>query len=578
MDLTIKMKMRSLRDGQAIEFVSKPLVLLPDATGRVVFQANPVGKTPPGPPANLLKSDENQSQSPVSTTWYGNATPVDSKLSVEVIDNKHSARLLMNREYRFQTPAPKEILEMSPLVYETKARKLVAKMSARPEFEGTSPATVRLRIPVRSNAIPDSPVVGVGGNLLGQLAFDKNSSLQIVASPVRLDPLRNGSSGRIYFDLDRYDRAFVYQNRWIVDSERDLFPLLLVRPEISMVTAPVVRNGEPIRIKFEPVNEPEGCIIILECVETKTDSDSPAIYRFVQKFATSREERFAVAQDEATGTFKILNAQQDWTYEMPTTGLVGKVSLKASLLDRFGKVLANDTAQVLLDDQLFEQAELIDVPEFVKVGSKLKVRLQMRPPASGVKQVLAVLGPVKDRKIPENASQVLLIKEDAVSAGATPIIKSSLETWSAFLEIPVKPELVGRSMITVILTTGAGLTQEVTGEVEIKKADFVDSGMIQGSVFQGSLSQAELPVVLRKMDAKRTEVARTKTDKQGQFQMSEIAPGKYGIFTAKALDQTSAQAEVVVKPGESTVVRLRLGRVHLPSNGAAPKAEAEPVK
>jgi hypothetical protein len=88
--------------------------------------------------------------------------------------------------------------------------------------------------------------------------------------------------------------------------------------------------------------------------------------------------------------------------------------------------------------------------------------------------------------------------------------------------------------------------------------------------------QSELPVVLRKMDAKRTEIARTKTDKQGQFQMPAIAPGTYGIFTAKSLDQTSAQAEVIVKSGQITSVSLSLGRVNLPSNGPAPKAEQVP--
>ena len=147
------------------------------------------------------------------------------------------------------------------------------------------------------------------------------------------------------------------------------------------------------------------------------------------------------------------------------------------------------------------------------------------------------------------------------------------------MDIPVKPELVGQSPLTIILETGAGLTDEVAGNIRIVAAEFIDTGMVKGSVMQASLMQSELPVVLRKMDAKRTEIARTKTDKQGQFQMPAIAPGTYGIFTAKSLDQTSAQAEVIVKSGQITSVSLSLGRVNLPSNGPVPKAEqAPPVK
>ena len=418
---------------------------------------------------------------------------------------------------------------------------------------------------------PDSPVVGVGGDLFGQLGFQDQKRLEIIASPVRIDPFKNGLNGRILFDIDHYERAFVYQNRWVVDEDRSLFPIPVVQQEIKILADKVVRNGSVLRIKFEPVNDPESSTILLERAEISKLTGDNLNYREVHRFETSRQERFAISTDEKAGSIKVVNGFQDWTYEMPTTGLIGRNSFRAKLLDRTGKMIASHTIEILVDDQAVEQAHLIDIPEFVKIGTKFKIRMQIQSPPAGLKQVIAILGSVKDRKVPENAIQVRLVRE-ASDKSTT----SRLETWSGSMELPVKPDLVGQSPLTIILETGAGLTSEVVGEIKIVPAEFVDTGIVKGSVMQASLMQPELPIVLRKMDAKRTEIARTKTDRQGQFQMTAIPPGTYGIFTAKSLDQTSAQAEVVVKSGQTTSVSLALGRVNLPSNGPAPKAEVAP--
>ncbi|MFM7594466.1 MAG: hypothetical protein ACKO85_21950, partial [Isosphaeraceae bacterium] len=83
---------------------------------------------------------------------------------------------------------------------------------------------------------------------------------------------------------------------------------------------------------------------------------------------------------------------------------------------------------------------------------------------------------------------------------------------------------------------------------------------------------------LRKMDKNRTEVGRTRTDAQGRFKLNTILPGNYGIFTARSIDQTSAQADVNVEPGSNTELKLVLGRVNLPSNGPPPQEKTEPAE
>jgi hypothetical protein len=500
--------------------------------------------------------------------------PVQNEIQFVVTDNRNNqAAPLLQRTFVIRTASPTDIVQMKSPAYDPSKRELKSMFFSRPEFIGTPPARIGLRIPLRSTSDPDSPVIGAGGNLTGLLEFVPDKNLEIVASPVRIDPLQNGAPGRLFFDIDRYERAFVYQNRWLLDYDRELAPMPVLQPEIRIGTEKIWRNGIPIPIRFQPINEPEGAFIVLEAATLADSSGDRLKYREVRRFPTSRHERFAIRFDEKIGSILISNGIQDWAIDMPTTGLIGRISLRARLLHQNGQVLATDTKEILLDDQAVRQANLVDLPEFIKVGNRLRVRLQLVAPASGLNQALAVLGPVKDRKIPETASQVRLSRDKPAPADKDQASSALFETWSGDLLIPAKPELVGNTMITVILETGAGLTEEVTGDLKIVAADFIESGNIQGSVLQGTFPQADLPVVLRKMDAKRTEVARVKTDRQGKFQIPAIAPGRYGIFTAKSLDQTSGQAEVMVKSGQTTIVPLRLGRVNLPSNGPAPKAE-----
>lgn len=579
-NITLKMRLKNLKDSESIEYLSKPLVIQPESSARAFLQLI----QPPKPNLTPVpKPLQPELQSPAGKSvseWYGDATPVDRDLLIEIFDQRHPENSpILHQTYRMQTATPTDLIEMRPLVYEPKSRRLTSELISRPEYSGTIPARIQMRIPVFSLMEPDSPVVGVGGDLFGQLVFHDQKRLEIIASPVRIDPFKNGLNGRILFDIDRYERAFVYQNRWVVDEERSLFPVPVLLPEVKMLADKVVRNGSLLRIKFEPVNDPESSTILLERAEISKITGDNLNYREVHRFETSRQERFAVSTDEKSGSIKLINGFQDWTYEMPTTGLIGRNSFRAKLLDKTGKMIASHTTEILVDDQAVEQAHLIDIPEFVKIGTKFKVRMQIQAPPAGLKQVIAILGLVKDRKVPENAIQVRLAREASQSPVSDKSATSRLETWSGSMELPVKPDLVGQSPLTIILETGAGLTNEVVGNIKIVPAEFVDTGIVKGSVMQASLMQPELPIVLRKMDAKRTEIARTKTDKQGQFQMPAIAPGTYGIFTAKSLDQTSAQAEVIVKSGQITSVSLSLGRVNLPSNGPAPKAEqVSPVK
>ena len=58
-----------------------------------------------------------------------------------------------------------------------------------------------------------------------------------------------------------------------------------------------------------------------------------------------------------------------------------------------------------LGEKLFKLNKLIE--------TKFKIRMQIQTPPAGLKQVIAILGSVKDRKVPENAIQVRLVRESS---------------------------------------------------------------------------------------------------------------------------------------------------------------------
>lgn len=136
----------------------------------------------------------------------------------------------------------------------------------------------------------------------------------------------------------------------------------------------------------------------------------------------------------------------------------------------------------------------------------------------------------------------------------------------------------GETLITVVAKTKAGESVSIQRSVRVVSPDYSEPGSITGTVLLGDRQQPDLPVVLRKMDKNRTEVGRTTTDAQGRFKLNAIASGNYGIFTARSIDQTAAQADVKVEPGSNTDIKLVLGRVNLPSNGPPPQEKTEPAE
>ncbi|MEI7921003.1 MAG: hypothetical protein WCJ40_03765 [Planctomycetota bacterium] len=565
---------------KSLELISKPLDIASQSNSIVQLQPlvaslptntnKPTITTPANPSSGTSQVSESK--------WPGSLIPVDPIFQIEIQDRSNPlSPVILKKELSFDIASPTDLVSLDSPYYEPTLKRLSVSMQPSSLYMGDKSSKIELRLPNVSTNSQGSPLMSIGGNLTGFLEYKPDQVFNIIASPVRVNPNMNGTLGRFFINIDNYERAFIFQNRWISDAGDPLRSTLVFKPELKLVVNDVVNNSQPVRIKLEPINAPDNSSLLLEFGIAR-GIDSSLKMSKVMSWPTSRRERFALGVDEKSGELLLSVDFGDWVYDMPTTGLVGKVTLRGSLLDMSGKIVASDTRHVLLDDQKSLASQIIGLPNQALLGSSIQVGFSTQAAPGGLKSVIAFLGPLKDNVIPQNAitSQLSLVVSPIAGSDDSSTPNSQSQKWEGQLEIPNKPELLGKSVIHVKTESNSGVIQFSDHPILIVPSDFVEPGQVSGTVLLGDISQPDLPVVLRKMDAKRTEIGRVKSDGQGHFEFKMIPPGTYGIFTAKSINRTSAQAEVIVKPGLQTNISLSLGRVGLPSNGPAPKDEPLP--
>lgn len=521
--------------------------------------------------------DKKQSQ------WPGSAIPVNPQYLIQIFDvDKPASEPVLIQDGKLTIQSPLTYIRMGNTVFTPSSQRLSIELNPVVNTDDSLPAVIQLKLPVINSDNPDFPLESTGGKLEGSLNFTSSKGLNILAEPIKIRSDRNGSNARFHLNVDDYLRAFNFQNRWIIDGDASFSPMPIISPEIHLNVKSIANTGQPLNLIFEPINESDESQILLEVAKQEINKD--LVFQTVHRFNTSRRERFAIATDEKTGAFQINTDFGDWSYDLQSTGLIGNILLKASLLDKSGKVVSTDQKTVLFDDQKPRNSTLLNLPQVVRIGSKLKLVLATTPPESGIAEAKVFLGLLKDAKPPANTELVSLstIGPDLLLGQAPKSSNTNLQYWTGELNIPNKADLVGDTSISVIITTNSGEVQSFSDSIKLVESNHVENGIISGSVRLGDRPLPNLPVVLRKMDKKRTEITRTQTDNFGTFRFDSIPPGKYGIFSARSIDQTSAQSEVIVQSGQNTAVTLTLGRVNLPSNGPAPvednSLDQEPAK
>lgn len=561
-------------NNEKIVFESGIINLTPN--GREYFKLNnPVVETP-GVISTSAK-EISVSNDKKSDLWPGSQVSTVHDFLVEIFDLTVDQKVpIVSQTRKFSFFTPREYFNISTPIYDAGSRKLSLSLQGDPSFRDSQPSQVALRLDSNVNILKSGSEAG--GKLDAIYEFQSESPLILVAQPISPPYFDNGLVSRFWVDIDDYKRAYCYQNRWTRDTSAIVNPSAVVQPEIILNMPAVATTKKAVSVFVEPLNEPDNSQIILEISSDSSGGPfNSSKYRVLQRFSTSRRSAVAVGIDAKSGSLLVNTNYGDWNYDLQTAGLVGKVRLRARMLDEYGKEIAQCVKDLFLDDQLPQNNSIINLPKFIKPGSIIDIGFATVPPPAGIAEITAVPGPITDGKTVDGIKPVILkpVERNDEVFKTSSQFKTGLVYFAGKLQIPDKPQWIGDNVISVVAKTNAGETVLVQHPIRIVAADFLEPGSVSGIVILGDRSQPGLPVVLRKMDKNRTEVARVKTDSLGFFRFQSVPVGNYGIFTARSVDQTSAQAEVNVEPGKNTELKLILGRVNLPSNGPPPQEKTD---
>lgn len=526
------------------------------------------------PPNSNLKPDENpKDTNSKQVPWPGSQIAVSNQYQVDIFDQNYSnSDPIVSEIKTMEFMTPREYLNVLPPVYSSNSKHLSIRFSGEANISDYSPSPVNLIIENKMDQRGKN-VLKIGGNLSALTDFNSSGLAQITAKPVEVRLVDSGFNSRFYLNVDNYERAFMYQNRWVTDLNSEIRPSVVSYPEIHIQVPESAGTNLPVPIKIQPVNEPSDAFVILDIFKSNDQLFKPEELMRTIRLESSRKSEYAIGFDQKSGSLLVNTNFGDWTYELPTSGLVGKVGVKARLVNSSGLTIAETRKFLLIDDQQPQNNAILKFPEFARSGSFIDFLFVCTPPESGISEVFAFIGEVKDGKLPEGQIPIKLqlVQEPHNGPDSGLIQNSNQQYWTGRIRIPENQNTQVVSQLTVQAKSGSGVTITLQKPFQTVKADFVELGAISGTVLLGDRSQPSLPVVLRKLDKNRTEVQRTTTNSQGQFAISSVPPGDYGIFTARSIDQTSAQAEVHVDSGKETQLNLILGRVNLPSNGPVPQ-------
>lgn len=312
-------------------------------------------------------------------------------------------------------------------------------------------------------------------------------------------------------------------------------PLVRVRaPAFASATAPL-----PLRVDVD--NAPAGSKLDLRL---GVYADDRFLVDSARVIDTPRQRVVSLGVDPQTGAVMLKAVLQDWRTTLPVEFLVGPRNLEARLMDEAGNILAQDAVRVIFDNAPPANIEFLGLPPQIAKDKPLNVRATSDMAVSGIKEVKFFLGKPVNGAAPPGAPTV-----------NGKLIDPKANLWEAVLP---PPGVNGPVTITALFTSYAGLTGAGSQDAEAMDAADLNKpepGVIAGKVVEGTLAQAELEVILA--DDKEVK-ARTKTKPDGTYRFEAVPPGKYKLHVEKESTNRKADADAVVKPGETTTVTLEL--------------------
>jgi hypothetical protein len=224
-----------------------------------------------------------------------------------------------------------------------------------------------------------------------------------------------------------------------------------------------------------------------------------------------------------------------------TSGLVGHFRWRAEVTTD-GTAVASAEQPVTFDNTPPQSCRFVRPPAIVAKATIVPLQVTGWDDLTDVTEVRLFVGKLIDGKAPPTARTFQATR-----------LQNDSQVWSAEL---LMPNELGACEVTAVLVNSVGLTSTITTPIDVVEKLPATVSEIRGVVVEGTLAQPNLEVTLEKTPGAVT--AKAKTDEQGTFVFSGVAPGSYTVRSSKTTSQRKGQATVKVEAGATALATIKL--------------------
>ncbi len=399
-----------------------------------------------------------------------------------------------------------------------------------------------------------------------QVLTTVKQNVELIARGVEFLPGVNVAGGRVYLNVNGYDRAFTYQAT--LKDTGALQEITFDNQVGARLRAP--RYALP-SDKFKIGLEMDGGLDVGQLEVGLDRTGKRDLERFqVRKLPGLRRQKVHLSIGPA-GELVWQSDVRDWQPEFDTTDVFGPVTFQVRVLSG-GKGIdlvptpgkrAGETylqadpdlpgrlfAQVILDNSPPENVKFVNLKTEWAKGKAFPV--QARADSRDKGRLAPIVKAVFFQgKTPANGK----VKEDAVLALGELDAASGL--WKA--EIPATDKESLELNVQLATATGMEATPARPTMIFFHAAGSAKWATVKGSVVYGDLRQPEVTVTLGDANGKVKGTA--KTDDKGAFAFEKVVPGSYYVTASKNFPALIGQVPFEVPGGqdlvENVAVRLR---------------------
>ncbi|QDU58366.1 carboxypeptidase-like regulatory domain-containing protein [Aeoliella mucimassa] len=475
---------------------------------------------------------------PVSVPFPATKDPLQTPLPLEhlgvtVLDQSNSQTLYTSHS-AVTVLSPENYMELAEGWIESAGEHFTLHLPVRWLPGGPRSSLVELS---PSNGLSTPSIHATGGQMAAVL--DAEHPMSTLTCRFTTDELANLTSPPLWsITIDGVQHTYSLQAPLPNEGETTRLELLK-EPRLTCSTPSLLKSGAPLEFATTVYSAPRNATIEARLLPADTPSTTPV--RSIQ-LNQARVPQVTLSPPDKKGRMSILATMQDAQGALTTDGLVGTYKLNLALTDERHQLLAKTETEVTLDNSPANQVLITPTSPQLVAGAATRFEIKASDNLSGVSTVHMFAGSADGDEVPKGVT--------LVPAHVTP---GTMNTWGATLPLPANQPT---TTVSAVVTNGVGLARIVSRELRLKTAVQAELGSIAGQVSEGGRLQPGLTVELRSPDQK--VVAKTTTQKQGNFEFGGVKPGAYLIWCTKLQSQRTGTSSVKVEKGQTAHAGIEL--------------------